>query len=101
MAQMQVTEGIYDCVWTGGGRSGPRGVDKVDGISYYGNFGYFFGITPGLCVTELKGRRVRLYYLAPKNIDRKLTLELVDMETNGIWRISKEKNIICINLTHP
>lgn len=94
MKQMQMTVGLYDCVWYGGGRSGPRGAHIVDGVPYYNNFTYFFGITPSLCIKELRGRIVRMYYLAPKNTTRRLTLELVDLKSGARWGLTQEQKYL-------
>ena len=43
--QMQVTEGLYDCVWQGGGRSGFTGAHLVAIIHHLANFAFIYRST--------------------------------------------------------
>lgn len=93
MAQARVVEGIYNCVWHGGGtRGGPSGAHIVDGQSYYDSFGYIFGVTPGLCSKELNNRKVRIVYLPSAKPTKPLALEVLDVQSESVIGITKERH---------
>lgn len=92
MTQMQVTEGVYQCILYTGGKYGPTGPHIVDGVTYYDRFSYFFGVhAPTPCFKELDGRKVRMYYLPQKKTNRNLSLEVIDLGSGRSFGISKEK----------
>jgi hypothetical protein len=93
MKQMQVTEGTYKCIWHSGGKYGPTGPDVVDGVIYYTDFSYLFGLNaPTPCFKELTGHRVRMTYLISNEFERRLTLEVLDLQSGRIFGVTKEKN---------
>ncbi len=92
MSQMRVTEGVYQCILHTGGKYGPTGPDIVDGVEYYRQFSYIFGIiasTP--CTTELNGHIVRMYYLLPNNSNRRFALELIDLKSGRTVGATKNR----------
>jgi hypothetical protein len=93
MAQMQVTEGLYNCIEHDSGKYSKTGPHIVDGVLYYDTFSYIFGIrSAGICFSQWNGHRVRMYYLAPPNETRRLVLEVLDLESRRIYGIRKEKH---------
>ena len=93
MKQMQVADGVYQCLLQAGGkRGGPSGPDIVDGVIYHHDFSYIFGVhAPGACFRELNGRAIRITYLLPINIQQRLALEVLDIQSGRIFGIRKEQ----------
>jgi len=93
-SDIRYADGPYKCILSSGGKYGPSGPDIVDGIEYHGEFSYFFGVhSPAPCVSKLNGHQVRIYYLRPKNYDKYIALELVDLASNQIYGTTRAEAI--------
>lgn len=94
MTKIQVTEGIYACSQFYRHGFGARKPNIVDSVVYYSRFSYIFGLRPSTsCFSELHGHKVRMYYLLANDKNQRIGLELVDLQSNRIFGITKEQHL--------